>query len=501
MNVSEGERILNSVKLVQVEQDSVDPYLNSSDGSNDGGNSEFGYLMAWGRNSSNQFGNNDNAASFAPVAVSDKEIWFDVSAGSTHAAGIDKDGNLFLWGLNQYGELGSGDNNFKVVPNKVNLPVKWKKVSCGKSHTIALTQSGEIYTWGRNLYGQLGIGNTRNVNSPQRVGTRNDWVFVLASEDQTYALDSKGKLHSWGANSFGQLGLGNTTNTLVPRPVSPNVTWKSISSGQFHALGVTVSGELYSWGRNNNGQLGNGAVTSSTVNTRIPVKISNVMNWRDVRCGSNFSMATNESGELFSWGQNNHGQLGLGNQVQQMVPTKVNLSSVKSTSAGFFHAFAILNNGDVYGWGRNQDGQLGVGSNQPQFLATPTINQALSKKTLSIYCGDYFNISINLKEGGVVIPPVGNIQFQTLMFSPMNDKMSISWSGTTLNGRKVRLVLKRKSDGLVLMDKTYPHDVARTEEFLVSWGEFREYLLDAYLLDSDEKVVQHYKTKFAIRGF
>lgn len=74
------------------------------------------------------------------------------------------------------------------------------------------------------------------------------------------AITDRGNLYSWGENRNGQLGIGNLIDQTNPQLVTiPNGEKPiSIALGQQHSMVVTDKGNLYSWGYNNLGQLGLG---------------------------------------------------------------------------------------------------------------------------------------------------------------------------------------------------------------------------------------------------
>jgi alpha-tubulin suppressor-like RCC1 family protein len=76
-----------------------------------------------------------------------------------------------------------------------------------------------------------------------------------------------------------------------------------------------------------------------------------------VECGKHFTMALTEKGDLYTWGQNIHGELGIGNRVNTAKPTMVKIDRVKQISAGSFHAAALSENGSVYTWGYGLKGR------------------------------------------------------------------------------------------------------------------------------------------------
>lgn len=59
---------------------------------------------------------------------------------------------------------------------------------------------------------------------------------------------------------FGRLGHGDTNDVFLPMPISTfsGVQIKEVACGDTHTLVVTAQGDLYSFGRNQNGQLGLG---------------------------------------------------------------------------------------------------------------------------------------------------------------------------------------------------------------------------------------------------
>ncbi|XP_078065282.1 putative E3 ubiquitin-protein ligase HERC3 [Mustelus asterias] len=110
-----------------------------------------------------------------------------------------------------------------------------------------------------------------------------------------------------------------------------------------------------------------------------------------VACGSNHTMALSEDGELFAWGQNTYGQLGLGTQeASQSVPQSViSLTGmpVAQITAGGEHSFALSVSGAVFGWGRNNHGQLGLKDTKDRY--EPNHVKLLEcKKTIHISCGE-----------------------------------------------------------------------------------------------------------------
>ena len=154
------------------------------------------------------------------------------------------------------------------------------------------------------------------------------FIGVAAGGDFSLALkkdDDKTVLYSWGTNTYGQLGLGNydTAQTMAKVPDFPPNSEKlrSVSAGAVHALVLTESGKVYAWGRNNYGQLGIGNTTNKNVPTLITAL--NGKKIISIAAGDNHSLAMDDAFNVYSWGRNNYGQLGLGNITNRNTPIPV----------------------------------------------------------------------------------------------------------------------------------------------------------------------------------
>ncbi|KAL8206719.1 UNVERIFIED_CONTAM: hypothetical protein K2H54_021411, partial [Gekko kuhli] len=107
-------------------------------------------------------------------------------------------------------------------------------------------------------------------------------------------------------------------------------------------------------------------------------------------CGDHHSMALSKGGELFTWGQNEYGQLGVGREMSsarepQLVQALEGIPLAK-IAAGGSHSMAVSLSGSVYSWGKNAFGQLGLGHTEDRY--SPTYVDALEhKKTVFISCG------------------------------------------------------------------------------------------------------------------
>ncbi|MCL2322933.1 MAG: Ig-like domain-containing protein [Oscillospiraceae bacterium] len=89
----------------------------------------------------------------------------------------------------------------------------------------------------------------------------------------------------------------------------------------------------------------------------------------DYATGSDFSVVIDENGDIFSWGSNEYGQLGNGTTEFKLEPNRIFtaddgdiLPKFSKIDAGFGVVLAIDIHGDIWVFGNNETGQLGIGN-------------------------------------------------------------------------------------------------------------------------------------------
>lgn len=368
-----------------------------------------------------------------------------VSAGAFHTCSL-ADSQVYCWGKNTNGELGLNNTTTPyTTPQYVSTNLNNKIVTSisaggaldgtsGQPNTCAVA-NGQAYCWGENANGQLGIGNTTRQLTPtlttQAAGALGDgsetsvstgrysgcaiangkascWGYfpyntssnnplaistaimsgpvtqISAGHSYSCAI-ADSKVYCWGYNASGQIGSGNTTNQSNPYETSSsaNLTGKaatSIEVGTSTTCAI-ANGQLYCWGLNANGQLG----INNTTNQNTPQNVSTVAtslligkNVTDVSIGGSFVCAI-ANGQLYCWGENDVGQLGIGNTTQQQLPQLVGSSGIlngkviSDVDAGGDHVCAV-SQGDTYCWGLNGNGQLGDGTTTNRSSPVKSLN-------------------------------------------------------------------------------------------------------------------------------
>ncbi|HSR88786.1 MAG TPA: hypothetical protein VLK22_00090 [Candidatus Udaeobacter sp.] len=258
-------------------------------------------------------------------------------------------GKMLCWGSNDKGQLGTGGFSPSSVPVAAGLAtipatptLVWTWVSVGAEHACGLKDpSGignqDLYCWGRNLEGQLGIGNFTNQATPTRVMSNVVWVTAAGNYTCAEIVTSTVnpityQLRCWGENTNGQLGIGTFSGLKnLPTPVvNPNGVgnltttvqggFYSWTAGPQHACVVMdlATGVTYCWGDNDHGQLGIGGFVSQPRPTRVLQNFISISAGGSHTCGLGFS-----DDLLRCWGYNFYGQVGNGNRVDQTSPALV----------------------------------------------------------------------------------------------------------------------------------------------------------------------------------
>jgi len=128
-------------------------------------------------------------------------------------------------------------------------------------------------------------------------------------------------------------------------------------------------GAVFTFGENNNGQLGDG---NSPTDSNVPKRISGYSGITQIS-GGNHTLALHTDGTVRSWGNNFSGQLGDGGTAPSDVPVTVStLTDAVSIGRGQNYSMAISADGSLYAWGENTNGQLGDG-NSPTYSPTPVM--------------------------------------------------------------------------------------------------------------------------------
>ena len=230
------------------------------------------------------------------------------------------------------------------------------------TEVLLVTNDDCVFGFGENFWGSLGLDHREPVTEPtELVELRGKKVISLVNgAKHVLALTDAGEIYSWGNNNYGQLGNMNTFESLKPILVGKHIM--TVACGANHTLALTTGGQVFAWGRNNYGQIGIG----SNTNQLVPIKIAALEHLyvKMIACGSSHSVVITNEGQIYAWGSNSFGQLGIGNCTHETSPKVVKLDqtlklSAKGVACGAYHTMMLMTNGEVMTCGRNEFGQLG----------------------------------------------------------------------------------------------------------------------------------------------
>lgn len=310
---------------------------------------------------------------------------------------------VYVFGSGDCGQLGLGEDIMsceRPVPLTCLDNENIVKISAGGLHSLALSASGTVFSWGCN--DEKAIGHTADEFTVGLVtGLASKVVQVACGDSISAALDEHGNVYTWGTfrDSRGILGF-NKNNLMQPTPtqVPLKVPVKVIGAGANHMLALTVDHELYTWGSGEKGQLGRRILERHKMSALNPTNITSKKQRRsafvNIACGSYHSLAITETNELYAWGLNNYGQLGLGDHEERLLPEFVDTPEpIIQISAGEHHSLALGASGTVYAFGRGDSGQLGCGQATSHSAVLKKIN--LKIKIRMIHSGGNHNLAVS----------------------------------------------------------------------------------------------------------
>ncbi|XP_059479657.1 RCC1-like G exchanging factor-like protein [Neocloeon triangulifer] len=291
------------------------------------------------------------------LPIEAKEHVAVVAAGRAHSLVLvekekGKGGRVLAFGNNSYGQCGRaveegeqylGSHRVNCIDGVGDAAVR--SVSCGQDHSLFINAKGELFACGWGDDGQTGQSAPGKLGRPSKVKGALEGVDVLkavSSGDCNLAINDSGDLFGWGNSEYGQLLQPNTTQVYSP----------------------------------------------------IKLDLQEVGPVIDVAAGGSFCAVLNEKNQIWVWG---FGLLGLGPKVvqigkPQMIPETLlgqsdfawRKTRITSIQAGLFHLAAVSAEGDLFTWGRNKEGCLGLGHTRDQPFP---LRVAIGASVLKVSCG------------------------------------------------------------------------------------------------------------------
>lgn len=290
-----------------------------------------------------------------------------LAGGGGHSLIVTKKGQLLSSGWNNKGQLGLGDTNHRCEFEKVSLELNSEEeilqLSCGWDTSAVVTSHGRVFIFGGNSFQQLGLedrkvnilrprvhelpgghkvlsvhlsmrhmviqtqdriyisGRSDSVKEMRKIG-KEEGPFVYIAHEGQGSVISSGQHHFIYSQGPKVIGLGRNNfhqsqEITFPSPV------QQLRSGWTHNACLSESGDVYLWGRNNYGQCGTGKETATE---KEPLKLNVPEEVQEIHLGAEHGLAVTQSGKIFTWGWNEHGNCGDESVENVLIPKCIQLS-------------------------------------------------------------------------------------------------------------------------------------------------------------------------------
>ncbi|KAH9523228.1 E3 ubiquitin-protein ligase herc2 [Bulinus truncatus] len=394
------------------------------------------YVFVWGLNDKDQLGGPKGSKIKMPVLNETLSALncVQIAGGSKSLFCVTQDGKVYACGEGTNGRLGLGSvaGNVSVPRQLTSLgPYVIKKVAVhsGGRHALALSIDGKVFAWGEGDDGKLGLSSRMNCDTPRLIeALKSKRVRDIAcGSSHSAAIISNGDLYSWGLGDYGRLGHGDNTTQLKPKQVmalaGQRVVQVACGSRDAQTLALTDDGIVYSWGDGDFGKLGRGG--SEGCNVPHPVERLTGQGVIQIECGAQFSLALTKLGQVWTWGKGDYFRLGHGTDAHVRKPQLVEGLKGKKivhVSVGALHCLAVTDTGQVWAWGDNDHGQQGNGTtivNRKAALVLGTEGYKISR----VACGSSHSIAWAVT--GYSIPT----SHEPVLFSSSKDPLGASFLG------------------------------------------------------------------------
>ncbi|KAL3910132.1 MAG: hypothetical protein SGPRY_009172 [Prymnesium sp.] len=290
---------------------------------------------------------------------------------------------VFIVGSGECGQLGHGEDALEFSRPTRFLFFSGKHIThiaCGGMHTVAVSESGKVWTWGCNDDYALGREGAEDLPIALDQGAFAEQHIVSASAGDSHTLaltlTVHDELYAWGCGEQHQLGFrllpGRQERYLEPTyPLFIKKRRKCMGvrrafAGAYHSFAQTVDGQVWAFGLNNYGQLGVGDRRHRMLPT--PVVHLGEHSIEQIEAGEHHSLGLTTEGRLLVWGRSDSSQLGLvfddegkkqqGLTTPCLMPSET-LQDVGRISTSANHCAAITKDGSLFTWGFGEMFQLG----------------------------------------------------------------------------------------------------------------------------------------------
>ncbi|MFN8437568.1 MAG: T9SS type A sorting domain-containing protein [Cytophagales bacterium] len=373
-----------------------------------------GKVLAWGKNNAGQLGDSSgsNINKSTPVYVKTNQNTYltdiiQIEAGEVSTYALDINGNVWSWGSQWLGRQNTGLASRVISnPNHLDNMISYSgtnylsnitQISAGVNHCLAIDKDGKVWSWGGDWApGQLGQGNGyqsfNNAGLVVDVGissTTGPWlgtgidgkaIQLAASQASSAILMENGKVVTFGAN-------GLYTSYEVKLPSGSYLCGSNGGVSQSGTLGTGICNPTTNCVNPNLSGNGYEYPNYVNINSDATTHLSNIT---EISEGDAWFYAINNSGQIYTWGYNKRGELGLGDYTDKCYPTILDLPSSCKLDLS-----VVTNNKDM--------------EENNEILITPNPNR-----------GNFVITGLNNKKFDVIISSsLGQFVYKTQLFSEL----------------------------------------------------------------------------------
>jgi len=313
----------------------------------------------------------------SPSSCTETDVVDQVALGGSGGCVLTGLGEVGCFGVNSQSEVGNGTDNVETYVPAFALDDA-VAIAAGEELNCAIRASGSIWCWGDNTELGMGPAAPAGVDQPlpiQVTGAPAS-LAIEAGDDHVCTLDGLGQVWCWGDNTNRQLGHGgaDTVDSATPTAVAlpGGLAAIDLGLGDDHSCAVLEDNTVACWGDDDNGQLGDGAAGADN---GTPTLVPGLAVINDVEAGEDTTCALDDLGQVWCWGDNVDGALGIGSLVDNPLPQPVTLpAAAQAIALGDQFSCALLVDDQVYCWGEGTDFQLASGDLVNQLTPGPVLN-------------------------------------------------------------------------------------------------------------------------------
>lgn len=247
------------------------------------------------------------------------------------------------------------------------------KIACGALHTVVSTVEGQVFTFGCNDEGALGREGPEKVPIEVKLGHIIDLISA-GDNHSIFASSGAGKVYFTGNYKFlrgekmvepVRVPKVQDINDISGRPNRESRLTKVVS-GSNHSV-ILLDGRVYTRGEPEAHTVGRRIMKRHQVDSSLKFEGIGLDNVEDVWCGGYHTLIKTRKGsgwEYRAWGVNKHGQLGISSYEECPMPQEVRKlrnKNIVDVAAGTNFTVVLTEEGELLGCGQNDEGQLGLG--------------------------------------------------------------------------------------------------------------------------------------------